>query len=219
MKNQTFRKHKALARLDAAPPNYVRAAGLMDIAGVIAGIKPVVLMHTSEVSIKEVKTLGFHCVVVNETGSYIASNDRTRAIEAARIFTQGLTKSGNRTVATERKIGKLLGYPATATEYFLKRWKTLDTKDELPVVIPRSTLGTVDDFFVQLILSPEHYKEELAAYVMPLKEATRQYLPKTYRYLEKDAIRERRRTAVRRLLVKLKLRKPPVATITKLYVD
>lgn len=81
------------------------------------------------------------------------------------------------------EIGALLGYPVTAAEYFLRRLHTMGTPNELPA-IELSVLSPVqDEYFSGLVFSPDYYKDEIMAYCLPLEDATRKLMPKTYKKL------------------------------------
>lgn len=97
-------------------------------------------------------------------------------------------------------IGRLLGYPESATDYFLRRFDTIGAPDELPMIIPDWIDGTVDEQLHSFILSPEHYQEEMAAYIDPLHDAVRTHGPETYRGLEMRARAARRQKSAQRVL-------------------
>lgn len=72
--------------------------------------------------------------------------------------------------ATERKVGKLLGYPETATEYFIRRSHSDDPYSEEP--------GSE-----HYIHSPEHAAEEYEQYEKPLYAAMAEYCPESLKVL------------------------------------
>lgn len=100
---------------------------------------------------------------------------------------------GNSLYECDQEIGQLLGYPETATRYFLDpiaRFNPRGGGQEFDEYRRKSEEGTVSQHFQRLILSPAHYEEELASYSQPLEEATRTLLPNTYRMLERFADKE-----------------------------
>lgn len=80
----------------------------------------------------------------------------------------------------EYKIGALLGYPKTATQYYLKRLKAVDELDRYP----RSVIHESNEAYVQFVLSPENYQQELESYSQPLEEAVKTLTPKIYDRLD-----------------------------------
>jgi hypothetical protein len=92
-----------------------------------------------------------------------------------------------------RQIGKLLGYPASATDYYLRRRATFkeDTSEPLPMIIPEAIKGTIHEEFCQFILSPEYWREEVEGYVMPLEKAAKELVPNTYRKMDRTVKRQK----------------------------
>lgn len=68
----------------------------------------------------------------------------------------------------ERALGKLLGYPETATEYFIKR-----SHSEAPFSPPPQT----DYVITNYIHDPAHLQAECDAYERPITEALQKYCP------------------------------------------
>lgn len=107
---------------------------------------------------------------------FVAKNDKTLD-EFERNWCARDPEKVNKTL--ERAIGKLLGYPPTATEYYIKRLVMLEKSGELPDMF-EPPLDDPIKHFCWLILSPDNYADEVEAYARPLMEATKKFAPKTY---------------------------------------
>ena len=91
--------------------------------------------------------------------------------------------------ATQYKMGKLLGYPATSTGYFLHRLRVKRETGIVPDSVRPNIKGD-ERLFAQFVLSPGSYQLEIDQYSKPLSEAVRLMAPNTYRdILERDARR------------------------------
>ncbi len=175
---------------------------MISISGVMAGVKPAAIIDYDDQLLGFIDKLGLEC-----TGTYpgdVVAISRSKDL-ANRVF--GLFDEVgcqvDRTDENRHRIaGKALGYPETATEYFLKRSPTISqpTEQQLPMIEPLELEGTVRRHFHQFVLSDEHWREELNDYVIPLEEATRNLAPLTYRQLERLTRRENVSNALGRLL-------------------
>lgn len=179
----------ALKNLDKSTHTTRQALNLIDIVGVISGIKSAALVEYDATQETLTKWTGLiYERSISDMAVVSFSSDIANKLLA--LHKLGRTdKSGQ----TDRAIGKLLGYPETATEYFLKRLPTVmrAVKDQLPVVIPAASLDTVQGSFQQFILSPEAWAEEIAAYSVPLEVAMRELTPRSYQILKRQAQRDR----------------------------
>ena len=154
--------------------------GMIDICGVMAGIKPAALVSCDNQSIDLIAELGLCIEGTNHRSAVTISHSR----DLARRLVEEFRSTTEETDGHEHRIiGKILGYPETATEYFLKRMPTVlqSTELQLPMVQPVELENKVRRHFSQLVLSPEFWREELNDYVIPLEDATRELAPRTYR--------------------------------------
>ncbi len=168
----------------------------MNIAGVISGIKPAALIDGDLTDRKALKSLNLFSSP-SAYGLLAVSRDATTAKKLSDAHIELMTDKG-RDADLHRDIGRLLGYPPTAINYFLKRIKTMDTAEELPMVRVRSRKYIKNNHFQQLILSPKYWQQELATYCEPLEEAMCANLPKSYRAVVRRSNRERRAYRVRK---------------------
>lgn len=156
---------------------------MIDIVGVIAGLKPAAFIGGNDAVstqvIEYIERLGLKHVSWPEKRLLYISFDQQHVERLAALHRVVWGK--NATFPDEnREIGTLLGYPRTATEYFLKRLTSLSTGTPLPQYMPEGIEGTVRDNFYQLVLSPDNYQEEVRAYCEPLEATVREFAPKTH---------------------------------------
>lgn len=180
---------------------------VIDLVGVVAGVKPAAIIQPYTIGDIEAvaKDLHISCRVIDEISEFAVSRYPELSNELARMYTA--TQNGGRlTESAHRAIGELLGYPKTATDYFIARADTLDTSDELPMVVPRPFIDTVDGYFHSFVLSPDHYKEEVEAYCRPLQAATKEWMPDTYKYLERAIQKDQRINRIRAKIAKMSFR-------------
>lgn len=154
-----------------------------DVVGVIAGIKPTALI--SEVNAETgqlLATLGlWQC---DKGGAELCvSRDLALADELGVQFRNVREGTPTQVEQTERAIGSLLGYPGTSTDYYIK----YRSDEQLPIIIPVVAEGTALWGFDQFIVSPEHWRDELASYAVPLATATAELAPRTYKMFERVA--------------------------------
>ncbi len=174
---------KALADLDVLSEEFGEfiAYDITDVIGVLVGLKPVAFVGGNKQDIDSdlLRRLGLSLAQWPEKHLVYVSKDRVLAHRLAELHKK-VWGSNALYPSENREIGKLLGYPETATEYFIKRLKTLDSGNPLSVFIPKETENTASAYFQNLILSPDNYKKELAEYCEPLEAAVREFAPKTY---------------------------------------
>ena len=176
---------EALHLLDTSTKTRIQAAETSDLIGVIAGIKPVAFLSNTEVNSELIADIGIKCEPMTD-GLFAASRDDHLNAKLKNTFLYEREEDGRMSFEGHRTIGKLLGYPESATEYFIERFDTVFSEDELPVVIPRSTLDTPTEFFHQFILSPNNYQDEINTYIRPLEIAVKELAPHTYKFIEKE---------------------------------
>ena len=191
---------KTLEQLDNL--RSIQASEKVSVAGVLGDIKPAAAVWLDE----RARTDGgadllerLNLTVLPEEGndnSYIIAKDTETAARLAELFQKmrsrlersrkehdGRFDIGEVDESVERQIGELLGYPATAIDYYVRRYRVRDETDEeadesFKRQIPASPINNG-----WIILSPEHWREELEQYATPIWEATKQYFPKTARKL------------------------------------
>lgn len=169
-----------------------QSGDVMDTVGVVAGVKPAAVITWSDDTSKLITVLGLAQQRAANREFMAISRSEKMAQELAGLFTDWRV-APRRSPDDERRIGKLLGYPETATEYYLKRLPTVrkPANEQLPVIQPIKFDNTVHSDFSQFILSPEHWLDEVSSYALPLELATRELAPRTYRMI-KRRVRHRR---------------------------
>jgi len=161
----------ALYKLDQTATDMLSASLVVDVVGVIAGIKPAAFLEEGEKQKNLIKALGL-CFTSMEQGMATISWSQERADELAELMNDMRADDD-----LERKIGLLLGYPPTATEYFIVR-----SRMEIlpPFVEPEPGPGIPNENYLQFVLSPENYEEEVRMYAAPLEAATIQLAPRAH---------------------------------------
>ncbi len=161
----------------------IRPEDAIEVVGVIAGIKPAAYINYAEGRAGDcIAQLGmWQCSAGG--AELCVSRNLALANELAVRFKNVRKGTPDQVRQTERAIGKLLGYPSTSTDYYID----FREDGQLPIVLPAAVRDTVLMGFARLILSPEHWREELEAYAIPLAEATRNLAPRTYGLFEKVA--------------------------------
>ncbi|HEX8390668.1 MAG TPA: hypothetical protein VF597_04565 [Candidatus Saccharimonadales bacterium] len=185
----TAEKIAAIDQLDefGASGDKSKATETAFVVGVLSGVKPSTIIYRDRLGDVSdqgrfddtLEKLDLSHVTYMSFGHEI--NIISRHPEIADALVQALDIRAVDSDVAHRRIGQLLGYPETATDYFIERLSTLDTTDELPRV-DKTDLGELEHFS-QLILSPEHYEDEIAAYVRPLADSVHVLAPKTYELL------------------------------------
>ena len=173
---------RALARLDEAVLDFVQAGCVMNLVGVLVGLKPAAYLEESDSLIPLLRETGVYTKKTRRNGGVAVSRTSKQATRLARDIRHTW---GKKTIneSIERRIGEALGYPKTATEYFVARLVVMQLGKDIPLVVPEPSDEIPHESFIQFILSPEYYKEEIAAYAKPLEEATRRYAPHSYEIL------------------------------------
>lgn len=185
---------EAMAAIDSeAIKNSSTRVDTVDVVGVLRGIKPGSLIEDANNMEDYVRKLGLSCEKIEGKGMMtIAWND-----ELAKYLADDLSASWgeilNETPEGNRKIGKLLGYPETATEYYIDRLASFEdpSREDLPMILPEEFDGTVREYFHQFVLSPDNWREETENYIIPLEEATRELAPRSYKQIEQEVERAR----------------------------
>lgn len=184
---------EALTRLDKrALKDTNIMIDMPDITGVLANVKPSAYIYSSKEMEQFAGTMGLvYCQSTSPEYATISRSDEL-ANELVKTF-ESVCVSSKEVAEKNRKIGKLLGYPETATAYFVERMESMQNSfsDELPYVMPEGLEGTIHREFVRLNLSPDHWREELEEYVLPLETSVYELAPLTYRAHEKKARKAR----------------------------
>jgi len=171
-----------LAQLDQNAKNFVQAGCVMNLVGVLTGLKPAAYLEESEGLIPALKEIGLYCKKTRRNGGVAVSYAPKHAAQLAHDIRKTWGKNTiNEPI--ERRIGSLLGYPETAVDYFVVRSVVMRLGKDVPLVMPEPGAEVPHEAFMQFILSPEHYREELALYATPLEAATRQFAPHSYELL------------------------------------
>ncbi|MDB5180895.1 MAG: hypothetical protein JWO54_657 [Candidatus Saccharibacteria bacterium] len=174
---------EALHLIDTVPVSINRGRAVMELVGVVAGIKSAADLEREDFDIELIDALGLAYDLYSDK-YFTVSWDKKLSQELSSLFLQRQPKDIKE--STERRIGKLLGYPETATEYYIRRMKTINTPNKLPSVKPRSLKGTVTDLFHMFVLSPDHTQQEIDTYVKPLEAAVKALTPNAYGLLVEE---------------------------------
>jgi hypothetical protein len=185
----TSEQKQGLLMVDSQPINNGRASAISELVGVLAGLKPSALMRNDWINTEDIEAVGLNYNVLGEH-HFAVSRDGEISDNLSEVFETARYDDGMLSEDGHRQLGKLLGFPETSTEYFLKRTPTVFTPDELPMVKSRKLQGTASDFFHQFILSPDHYEEEINTYILPLVAAVKSLAPNTYLYVEEQTHRD-----------------------------
>lgn len=198
----------AMSEIDrAATKDEMMRSEIMNIIGVVVGIKPSAILSYSAQLSSQIRDLGLNYHVLTDlegNDALTISRSELLAKKLAESFQDLWSRGRNDRSAVHRDIGKMLGYPETSTDYFLKRLATLGgpLESRLPVIIPHEFESGAGREFCQLILSPDHWREELEDYLAPLELATRRLAPKSYRCFEREARRSKVASWCRKLIRK-----------------
>lgn len=221
---------QALATIDSESTALGHVQGTTELVGVIAGIKPAALIRIEEIADPTlIEKVGLSYVLM-DSDHFAVSRDMQLSLQLQDDFDNQRDLEGYLTDEGHRRIGKLLGYPETATDYFIDRSSTIHTDAELPMVLPKSLKGTTTDYFHQFILSPNNYQKEIDEHVKPLEIAVKTLTPLTYKMIEELTNREHRMENRRKSLTKkvgahlgnllgIKPKEPEETDIKYLHVD
>lgn len=198
------RQHEAMDNLDKLSCRSLwRSHQMIDICGLVSGVKPAALVKHDNQALDLMSELGLHMQSMNPGVTLAVSRSKDLSNELANVFDASRIKHqpGGASYG-HRLTGRMLGYPETATEYFLKRLPTifLPLDKQLPMIKPAELEGTVRSHFHQFVLSPDYWREEVNNYVVPLEDATRQYAPQTYRQFERRTKRAKVTNALAKLI-------------------
>jgi hypothetical protein len=185
----TAEQKQGLLMVDSQPISTGRASAISELVGVLAGLKPSALMRNDWIHTEDIESVGLNYNVLGEH-HFAVSRDSEISDNLSEVFEKARDDDGMLSDDGHRQIGKLLGYPESSTDYFIKRGPTVFTPDELPMVKSRKLQGTASDFFHQFILSPDHYEEEIENYILPLVAAVKSLAPNTYLFVEEQAHRD-----------------------------
>lgn len=181
----------ALSSFDQMATNTLEAGTVMDVVGVVAGVKPAALLYDGLEDLDILKNVGLYVSLIDgETPMYAISRDLTLAEELQGLMMNQSQGESEDFAEKHARIGRLLGYPTTGTDYFVRRFQTMNSEN-LPMIRLKQSKGTVDASFQQLILSPEHYKDEVRQYSEPLQAAVKELAPHSYAIFESAARKER----------------------------
>lgn len=164
----------------------------VDVVGVYAGVKPSAIVGDYPGLATIVERLGLtHTILHKQKLMVLARTQELVDLLADTLVGQQYHEIDND--AAHRAIGKLLGYPATSTEYFLERldYINLPPEQQKPMIRPEMLEGQALREFSHFIKSPDHWRDEITAYAIPLEAVTREFAPRTYNLFEQKAKRVR----------------------------
>lgn len=180
---------EAMAAIDGeAIKNKSTRVDTVNVVGVLRGVKPCSLIEEANNMEDYIRKLGLACEKIDGKGMMtIAWNDEL-AKNLADEFSEYWGGILNEIQESDRRIGKLLGYPETATEYYIDRLASFEdpSREDLPMILPEEFEVTVREYFHQFVLSPDNWREETKNYIMPLEEATRELAPRSYKQIEQE---------------------------------
>jgi len=189
---------RALEILDQAED--LPQSGRLDLVGVYAGVKPAAIMggyyhiddftepcELSELNYSVTARLidladrlglkyrgmrGVHFAVSRHQAILDVLKDRHSNI---------LSRSRGEQELRHRQIGRLVGYPDTAIDYFLYRLHEEHSNGSLPPSVkPDKTFGDVRHF-ANFVLSPNNMQYELESYARKLQQAAKYFTPRLYK--------------------------------------
>lgn len=176
----------AMEWFDDSVGNIFQAYDYADIIGVVAGIKPATVVNLDTLvgsSLTERDAVALLADMGLEVQSHINTfGYRLLAVSRHSAINNLLVDSLYiKTRTAQQTVGRCLGYPTTATEFYIRRTLESDAGSKPPA--PDIPLDPRGGNFTQLILSPEHYEEEIQAYSEPLRRAVEVMAPNTYRII------------------------------------
>lgn len=180
----------SLKELDQ-PGQILPASAITNIIGVFTDIKPAAIVEENDLTTSQIHGLGLAHLPFNmrdgQCGN-IVSKDSNLAERLSLLLQSSLhhrTTSGKLDMALEYQIGLALGYPKTATTYYLSNAHKgiIHNRRNYETKIDIETLA-----FCTLVLSKRHWRDEIDSYVTPLRQAVREYAPNTYRVMVSNAI-------------------------------
>ncbi len=181
--NLSDKQKAALRALDRTSTNGFNGGCVVDIVGVFAGVKPAAFIELGAKLQPLIEALGLVYVPIdNEVG---VTSRLVELAEELSVTMQSMWKAKDDNTEDNKKIGALLGYPATATDYYIRRLPTMHTDKALPIIDTPVGPGVPNDYYVQFILSPDYYESEIEQYVVPLEAAAKEFAPKTHKLYER----------------------------------
>ena len=178
---------KAMEQLDRTIIGRAGLEDVEDIAGVVAGIKPAALVGKSRALEKFLATSGY---AYEDAGRGQVTLSRSgKAAHALNVLFNELWQGGD-LAQNNYDIGKLLGYPETATDNYINRLNSDNYTDFPKMYAEEDVIAGRSPGF---ILSPDHWREEMAEYVTPVRKAMADLAPKSFaRRLEQEKKTARR---------------------------
>lgn len=178
-----------LAELDAsynstASENLCRATDSADIVGVFIGLKQAAIIDLRLFEAVDIHRITGKLGLKTKDHTNLPITVVSRDDEALDVIDSFLTGSDDISTEAHIRIGELLGYLPTATEYFIKRLPTVNTPYQLPwAELPEDDIRNK---FAYMVLSPDNFQQELEDYVHPLADAVRLLAPNTYEQVIND---------------------------------
>ena len=175
---------KAMKQLDSEAKKCDNAdlQDISDITGVIAGVKPASIVRKSAAIENFIADSGYAYEDVDRELVTFSRSPKAAHIlsELFHEFWRGPADF----VQNSYDIGQLLGYPKTATDYYLHRLAS-DNYRTVPMIYSEEAMMV--GHTPGLVLSPDHWREEMAEYEMPIREAFAELAPKSFaRRLEQE---------------------------------
>ena len=175
-----------LAQIDLlAPSSHYRP--IIDTVGVIADIKPAALLTGEEPTLGLLaRTQGLHSVSAGSpypagTATIIAKDlNLAEYLQTLLVESTILRHEGHSSDDQDREIGRILGYPKTATDYFIRRRLYCQAHRRYPDERWREQIPLFHQRVASFVFSPKHWPEEIEEYSAKLAEATRLYAPHTH---------------------------------------
>lgn len=162
----------------------------LNVVGVFAGIKPA--MITSPMSgdvLQQYRQSSQDLGLIVEEMQLREDEGPTliiaRSKEAVDTLSTGIPEvlANGKTMASpeiEGSVGRALGFPESAVKYYVERLEDYVETGELSDFVDLPAEYEDARPFVEFVLSPDNYEEEIAEYVEPLRQAVLKYTPKLY---------------------------------------
>lgn len=169
----------ALHKLDNF--RFIDSYDKIDMLGVICDIKPFCLMSVwADQSIidetaKMARGLNLKVVTMYPVGDVYGKREM-RISKSEEILNQVRELDVSERIKSSEAIGKLLGYPESSTQAYIHHDQRLDDKTEQ--LVKSENLAA---YFSRIVLSKDHYQEEIDNYGAKLMMATKKLLPNTYK--------------------------------------
>lgn len=196
-------QRESLQRFDSSLKTVKEAAVAVSVAGVLSGVKPGALLEELPRTIQsqQIRELGLYYVPIEalfdwpgEVGPGVIARSSAVADELSQLAVTRMPDT-----ARDARFGELLGFPSTATEYYSRRMSSVGTPWELPMGQGALHDDKIENYFAQLVLSPEHYEDEMKMYVRPLQRSMQALMPHTYAILEKRVNKQQKDSMLRKV--------------------